>query len=104
MSIPNLQPAPGTTGTDGTDKICGIVFNAIAIATIAVGTACSFSTPFRVGVHFDSSEAIDVGATGTNDLGNDAWTGIENAIGPASTIGEGTGYNGFYLAFWQNTC
>ena len=102
MSIANLQPGTGTAGTIGIDKVCGIVFNGAAAAT-GTGTACSYSTPFRVGVHFDGSEAIDAGAAGTIDQ-NDAFINIENAIGPAQTVGEGVGYNGFYLAFWQNTC
>lgn len=102
LNIPNLQAAIGTAGTQGTDRVCGIVFNAAAAAT-AVGSACSFSTPFRVGVHFDDKEAVDAGVAGTYDQ-NDAFTGIENAIGPAFTGGMGIGYSGFFMAFWQNTC
>ena len=55
---------------------------------------------FRVGVHFDGDEALGHPA---ND-GNDVWSAIENAIGPASTVGEGIGHSGFWLAYWQNTC
>ena len=61
---------------------------------IAAATLCSFSTPFRVGVHFDSNEVINTAAADTFD-------NIENS---APTGSEGIGYNGFYLAYWQNTC
>ena len=104
MNIANLQPGTGTAGTIGIDKVCGIVFNGAAAAT-GTGTACSFSTPFRVGVHFDGSEAL---AAASADADNgDAYEAIENAITAgtgAGTVGEGVGYNGFYLAYWQNTC
>ena len=96
MSIPNLQPGTGTAGTIGIDKVCGIVWNGAADQA-GTGTACSYSTPFRVGVHFDSSEALGPPST-TN-----AWIAIENMIGTL-TQSEGTAYNGFYLAYFQNTC
>ena len=104
MNIANLQPGTGTAGTIGIDKVCGIVFNGAASQT-TTGTACTFSTPFRVGVHFDSSEAISTAIANADDA--DAYEAIENAYTPGAgtgTVGEGVGYNGFYLAYWQNTC
>merc|ERR1712123_272563 len=52
LEIANLQPTIGTAGSvvAGT-RICGVFFNAIADA-IEQATACSFATPFKVGVHF----------------------------------------------------
>ena len=108
----NLQPSTtAAAGIAGEDKICGIIFSADASkvgaaagTTAAQATACSFKTPFRVGVHFDSTEAIGApadAAVGTNDA---AWKKVENAALDPSTGGEGIGYNGFWLAYWQNTC
>merc|ERR1712183_1229699 len=98
ITIENIQPGTGTAGALGTDKLCGILFNAGAITSTATATACTFQTPFKVGVHFDADEAIGHPASADN-----AWDKVENAIGTGTT-GEGTGYNGFWLAYWQNTC
>ena len=112
MTIENLQVAPTATiannfdATKTVDKICGIVWNATpANDGVVQTTACSFSTPFRVGVRFDTGEAISTTAATADD--EDAYEAIENAISPGTgtgTVGEGVGYNGFYLAYWQNTC
>ena len=100
MTIENLQSGTGTAGAMGVDKVCGILFSAAGITGVAQTTACTFQTPFRVGVHFDGDEALGHPA----NAGNDVWSAIENAIGPASTVGEGIGHSGFWLAYWQNTC
>ena len=113
MSIGNLQNAGSTAIAVataaiavGANKICGISWNADASMTGAAAaiaayqlTACSYVTPFRVGVHFDSDEALGVANTA-----DDAIASIENAFSPAISTGEGQGYNGFWLAYWQNTC
>jgi len=105
LTIGNLQPGTGTAGAAGVDKICGLAWNADVSKVGTAGneayqlTACSFQTPFRVGVHFDSDEGV--GTPATDDM---AMNAIENAISTAQTEGEGTGYNGFWLAYWQNTC
>ena len=94
--------ANGLVGANIVNKICGWLFNAMAdnMGT-ALATVCTFKTPFNVGVHFDSSEGIGALA----DLpGTDNYAAIENAIIPASAAGEGIGYNGFWLAYWQRTC
>ena len=94
--------ANGLVGANIVNKICGWIFNAMAdnMGT-ALTTVCTFKTPFRVGVHFDASDALGV----STDLpGTDNYDHIENAWIPASTAGEGIGYSGFWLAYWQTTC
>lgn len=59
LEITNLQPLTGTSGTiTPASRICGAFFNAITIAAAAHATACSFATPFKVGVHFDEGESV----------------------------------------------
>jgi len=104
ITIDNAQDGVGTAATQGTDKLCGILFNASPTATESdTATVCSYVTPFRVGVHFDSSEAIGAPPT---VAAADNYNAIENAAqGPGTTSnGAGTGTNGFWLAYWQNTC
>ena len=80
-----------------------MIFSASPTGT-AHSTICSYATPFRVGVHFDNGESITTPPAAL--VGNDLWGAIENAIAVTNpaTVGEGTGYNGFWLAYWQNTC
>ena len=77
------------------NTICGGVFNA-ANAQAGIDTICSFSTPFRISVHFDADEVL-----GDTDTGN-VWDNMENRT-PADGI-AGFGTQGFQLAYWQNTC
>jgi len=112
LTIENLQIGPTASAANNAiaantiDKICGIVFNAAPAMDQAVQqTACSFATPFRVGVRFDSTETCAAAIANADD--GDAYEAIENAYTAgtgAGTVGEGVGYNGFYLAYWQNTC
>merc|ERR1712066_257658 len=98
LDIVSLQPSTGTTGTIGTNRICGTLFNA-ASPTAIHATACSWAVPFKVGVHFDQDDAIDAPpAPAYNLLENDitGTTGISK--------GAGYGYSGFYLNYWQNSC
>jgi len=98
LEIANLQPSIGTTGTLGTTRICGALFNANIIASIAHATACSWATPFKISVKFDGGEDIWPAAKAVGpDLDK-----AEND--PAATAGAGYGYSGFYLAYWQNNC
>ena len=107
MSIEGLQnsiytAANGLIAANIVNKICGWIFNAMAdnMGT-TLTTVCTFKTPFNVGVHFDSAEALLANA----DLpGTDNYDHSENAAIPASTAGEGIGFNGFWLAYWQRTC
>ena len=97
----NLQHTIGTAGTVSTiNRICGGVWNADQSGAApanqaAPNTACTFSTPFRVGVHFDSDEIIGENA-------GDIYDHSENRF-PANGA-AGLGYQGFQLAYWQNTC
>ena len=101
MNIGGAQAGVGTAATVGTEKLCGILFNAGAITSTTTATVCSWRAPYRVGVHFDDAEAI--AAPGTAD-DNDAWGAIENAAYAPATTGAGIGHAGFYLAYWQSTC
>ena len=90
------------TASKTVNKICGFLWNAIAANTgTALATACTFKTPFRVGVHFDIGEAI---AIAPNAAAGNNLSGVENAILNPSTAGEGIGTSGFWLAYWQNSC
>ena len=87
-------PRPSTKYAD----FCGAI---AANSGTALATACSFKTPFRVGVHFDIGEAI---AIAPNAAAGNNLSGVENAILNPSTAGEGIGTSGFWLAYWQNSC
>ena len=98
LEIANLQPSIGTAGSVVTGtRICGAIFNAAASPQTAQATACSFVTPFKVGVHFDEEESIHASPFATPDLNK-----AEND--PAATSGAGFGYSGFWLHYWQNSC
>ena len=108
-----LQPGTGTSSivqTPGTtsdpaaiNRICGVYWSAAQrnpapTAIAAHATACSYSVPFRVGVHMDDKEAI--GATASVASPNfDKFD--NNAL---TATGSGYGWSGFYLNYWQNTC
>jgi len=99
VSVVNLQPSTGTTGTVGRQKICGQLFNAAPATTITAATACSWSTPFRWQVHLADGEIF------TTELASAiAAIAQENVATPALIAGAGNGYTGFYMAFWQNSC
>ena len=56
---------PATSKT--VNKICGFLWNAIAGNDgTTLATACTYKTPFRVGVHFDIGEAIALGRCSFN--------------------------------------
>jgi hypothetical protein len=98
VEIVNLQPSIGTTGTvSSIGRVCGAWFN-VADSLTAHITACSWSVPFKVGVHFDEDESVAATATvASPNLG-----GFENDI--ITTPGSGRGFQGFYLAYWMNSC
>jgi len=98
LEIANMQPSPTATaakyaGTD-TFRICGMIFNIIASQT-AHASICSFTVPFKVGVHMDDADNIGAG-TVTADFT------YENDVSWVS--GAGHGYAGFYLSYWQAAC
>ena len=87
LEIPNYQEvSAGADGAIGSNKICGAVFNVAPSATTHQ-TICSWTTPFRLGVHFDADET-------TGDNTGDAHGFIENET---STAGSGIGFTGFWL-------
>lgn len=101
ITIDNAQDGVGAATTLGTDKLCGLLFNAGLITETDTATVCSYVAPFKVGVHFDSGEAI--GAPPVVTAG-DNYGGIENAYQDPTTTGTGIGHMGFYLAYWQTVC
>jgi hypothetical protein len=100
IEIANLQPSIGSAGTISTStRMCGAIFDANPTASTAQATACTFATPFKIGVHFDEGESLTDTASATPDLNkgeNVASTGLET--------NEGYGYSGFYMAYWMNSC
>jgi len=97
LEIANMQPGPATSATYVQQgfRLCGMIFSAATTATIAQGTVCSFTVPFKVGVHMDDTESIGVPTV-------DKFTTYENDV--AWTSGAGHGYAGFYLSYWQVSC
>jgi len=96
IEIVNLQTAPGTSGTVSTiGKVCGSYFNVASGQTTHI-TMCSFSTPFKIQVHTDANEAIGASPIPATDL--------DHSENHAVITGSGSGYQGFYLAYFQNSC
>jgi len=101
LEIVALQPGTGSTATigpTGKNRICGTVFNA-ATPTAVHATACSWSVPFKVGVHFDQDDAINAPPAPAYNLVENDVTGTTGV-----SAGAGYGYSGFYLNYWQNSC
>merc|ERR1711953_700751 len=98
LEIVALQPGTGSTGTTGKNRICGTLFNA-ATPTAVHATACSWSVPFKVGVHFDHDDAINAPPAPAYNLVENDVTGTTG-----HSKGAGYGYSGFYLNYWQNSC
>ena len=96
LEIAALQNNPATSTTiAGVSRICGN-FWTVAAPLTAHTTTCSFATPFKVGVHFDSDEVVFSPVTTASALSHS-----ENA---PSSGGSGIAYTGFYLNYWQATC
>jgi len=101
LEIVALQPGTGSTATigpTGKNRICGTLFNA-ATPTAVHATACSWSVPFKVGVHFDHDDAINAPPAPAYNLVENDVTGTTG-----HSKGAGYGYSGFYLNYWQNSC
>ena len=101
LEIIRLQDGTGTSTAAGAtatiSRICGAFWDAtVASDQVTHATACTYATPFKVGVHFDNDDIIlapgDIAAA--QNAGENPPVGSNN----------GRGYNGFYLAYWQNTC
>jgi len=83
----------------GVSRICGVQWNANPSNTeTSHATACSYSVPFRVGVHFDE---LDIIQTSTIAAIAGTMDAVENV---AASSNSGIGYQGFYLNYWQNSC
>jgi len=100
LEIPNLQ-VPGNTAQTAVQnmafqKICGNFWNA-ADAAVVHSTVCSYTRPFRIGVHFDGDENIRV----PGDVAANQNKAENGGIG---ATGSGQGYNGFWLNYWQLPC
>jgi len=100
LEIVRLQDGTGSSTASGPatiSRICGAIFDATTTSDQTThATACTYATPFRVGVHFDNDDAI--GAPG------DVATAMNTLENPPVAANQGKGYQGFYLAYWQNTC
>ena len=82
-----------TTPAVGPSKVCGEYFSATA-SSVVHNTVCTFTTPFKIGVHFDDDES--------HFLPTALFTNIENAA--TYTAGAGPGWAGFWFDYWQNSC
>jgi len=107
LEIIRLQDGTGSATAAGAtatiSRICGVLWDAtVASDQTTHATACTYATPFKVGVHFDNDEAIAAPAVGAASPLADI-DHCENC--PTTIVGNsGRGYQGFYLAYWQNTC
>ena len=102
LEIANMQASPATTATYANTvyRVCGGVFSAATTSTATQGTICSFTVPFKVGVHMDDLENIGL----ASEAATPNFNAYEN-MGPAPfTTGSGHGYAGFYLDYWQQAC
>jgi len=88
--------APPTTSTTvtGPSRIGGQLFG---LTTTHV-TLCSFATPFKVGVHFDADESIQLTPASTAALSHLVETHDFTGSGGA------LGIRGFYLNYFQVSC
>lgn len=98
LEIANAQDPTVTgagAGVIGIQRMCGQQWSAKVGATfpVAVGTVCSWVVPFKVGVHFDENELINLTPPATANHEN---------FGPVALFGWG--YSGFYLSYWQGSC
>merc|ERR1711994_244431 len=106
---------PTGVSTSLITRVCGNVFSAVeaanviavgaAISTDNPGTVCSRTTPFRVGVHMDSMEAMGEG-TATEMVAMyaakfDNYFDVANEATGGWNKNEGHGYSGFYLEYFQ---
>jgi len=101
IEIPNLQPSIGSAGTLSKNaRICGSIFAAIDSKTVtAAATACSFASPFRIGVHFDEGESLV-----DTEADKAAQKKGENILIANLIADQGFAYSGFWLAYWMNSC
>ena len=97
LEIVNAQsPASPTAGAGvlGINRISGTPSCHPHSFPVAVVTVCSWSVPFKVGVHFNENELVLA-------PGGTATANHEN-FGPVALFGWG--YSGFYLSYCQGSC
>lgn len=82
-----IQNGAKTDGTIVADRFCGNVLHDVYGGVTTMATVCSSAMPFRMGVHFDGSEAAGMGAE------------LNGVVG-ATTRGD----KGFELDFAQVDC
>ena len=101
IEIQNLQPSIGTEGAlSTTSRICGSFFvGAPSVSEDTAATACSFVSPFKIGVHFDEGESL---VDDMADIDNQALG--ENLLLKDIRKGQGLAYSGFWLSYWMNYC
>merc|ERR1711945_24194 len=98
LEIAALHAPPfSSTTIKGVQRICGSFWNAATTAGTTHATACTYATPFKIGVHMDGEEAIKP----PPDAANPELDHPENA--PISG-GSGRGFQGFWLNYWQTAC
>ena len=90
-----MQNAPATAPAVGPSKVCAQYFSATTDSVVH-NSVCTFTTPFKMGVHFDADEAHWL-PTAAN-----LFEKTENAA--IYTAGAGPGWAGFYFDYWQNAC
>ena len=98
LEIAALQGPPfSSTTIKGVQKICGSFWNADTSAQTTHATACTYSTPFKIGVHMDGEEAIKPAPdAAAPELDHPENAPIEG--------GSGRGFQGFWLNYWQTAC
>ena len=98
IEVAALQPSTGTSTTVvGLHRLCGSFFQGSTTAGTAHETACSYATPFKLGVHFDGEDAIFA-------PGSITATKLNLAENSPISAGSGQGFQGFWLNYWQNSC
>jgi len=98
LEIAALHAPPfSSTTIKGVQRICGSFWNAATTAGTTHATACTYATPFKIGVHMDGEEAIKP----PPDAASPELDHPENA--PISG-GSGRGFQGFWLNYWQTAC
>ena len=90
-----MQNAPQTAPAAGPSKVCSTYFTATASAVVH-NTVCTFTTPFKIGVHFDDDESHFFPLTAS------MLTFTENDA--TFTAGSGAGWSGFYFDYFQQAC
>ena len=90
-----MQNAPVTAPAAGPSKICSLYFTATADAVVH-NTVCTFTTPFKIGVHFDDDESHFLPYTAAMLKFTENFNDY--------TAGAGAGWSGFYFDYWQQAC